>query len=156
MMRRYTKSSTIAYLGLVVLGLTLSGLTHFESRFPGDLNITLLFQSIDSHPLLIAMRGVSYVAGEWRAAIVVVVSAIIIWRCLGLLEGSVVVLSGLIAMINEALKIVIDRPRSTVDLVNVFVVETGTSFPSGHAFFAVVVLGILAYLILAHQTINKL
>lgn len=148
----YAKPATVAFGGLVIFALTLSVLAHYESRFPGDLEVTLLFQSIDSRPLLMAMRGVSYMTGEWRAAIVVVVTGIITWWSLGGLEGSMVVLSGLTATVNEAFQIVINRPRPVADLVNVFVVETGASFPSGHAFFAVVVLGVLSYLTIAHQT----
>ncbi|MFC1972402.1 phosphatase PAP2 family protein [Chloroflexota bacterium] len=151
-MRKYAKPSTVAFGGLVILALILSVLAHYETTFPGDLEVTLLFQSIDSRPLLMAMKGVSYITAEWRAAIVVVVTGIITWRSLGGLEGSMVGLSGLTATINEAFKIVINRPRPVADLVNVFVVETGTSFPSGHNFFAVVVLGVLAYLTIAHQT----
>lgn len=137
---------------LAVLGLILSVLAHFEPRFPGDLRVTLLFQSVHSQPLLTAMKGVSYVTGDWKAAILVIVSGIIVWRYLGGLEGGMVVFSGLISTINEAFKILINRPRPPAELVDVFVAETGKSFPSGHAFLAVVVLGMIAYLLVAHQT----
>ncbi len=135
-----------------MLALVISLFAHFESRFPGDLELTLLFQSIHSRPLLIAMESVSYATGEWRAAVLVIISGIVVWRCLGRLEGSLVPLAALITFINDALKIAINRPRPTPDLVIVYIAEMGNSFPSGHAFFAVVVLGLLAYLVVTHQS----
>lgn len=131
---------------LAVLALVVSLFAHFESRFPGDLELTLLFQSIHSRPLLMAMESISYATGDWRAAVIVVISGIVVWRYLGRLEGSLVAGAGLITFVNDALKIAVNRPRPTPDLVTVYVAETGKSFPSGHAFFAVLVLGMLAYL----------
>lgn len=137
---------------LAVLGLILSVFAHFASRFPGDLPVTLLFQSLHSQPLMNAMKGISYVTGDWRGAVIAIVGGVIFWRTLGRLEGIALIFSGAISAINGVFKIVIGRPRPVADLVNVFVVETGKSFPSGHAFFSVVVLGMMAYLIIIHQT----
>lgn len=137
---------------LTLSGLILSVLAYFEHRFPVDLQVTLLFQSVQSKPLLMAVKGISDVTGDWQAAVLVIVSGVIFWRYLGRLEGSMVLFSGLVTTINEVFKIVIDRPRPPADLVNVFVAETGKSFPSGHAFLSVVVLGMMAYLVVTHQT----
>ncbi len=137
-------------VSLAILALVISLFAHFESRFPGDLELTLLFQSIHSRLLLTAMESVSYATGEWQAAVLVIISGIVVWRCLGRLEGSLVPLAGLITFINDALKIAINRPRPTPDLVTVYVAETGESFPSGHAFFAALVLGMLTYLAITH------
>src|SRR3990172_4156459 len=144
--------SKIIFGVLAVFGVALAVLAHFEPRFPGDLPVTLWFQSIHSQPLLNAMKWVSFITGDWRGAILVLVSGIIFWRYLGRLEGIAVIFSGAISAINGVFKLVIGRPRPPADLVNIFVVETGKSFPSGHAFFSVVVLGMVAYLIITHQT----
>ena len=61
-------------------------------------------------------------------------------------------LAGLITFINDALKIAINRPRPTPDLVTIYFTETGKSFPSGHAFFAILVLGMLTYLAITHMS----
>lgn len=146
------KRTQVIFGTLAVLGLILSALAHFEARFPGDLQVSLWFQSFHGQPLLNAMKGISYVTGHWRAAVLVMVSAAIVWLYIGGLEGGLVIFSGLIMTMNEAFKVLIGRPRPAADLVNIFVVETGKSFPSGHAFFSVVVLGMMAYLIIIHQT----
>lgn len=145
------RRTRIIFGTLAVLGLILSVFAHFASRFPGDLPASLWFQSFHGQWLLDAMKGISYVTGHWRAAVLVVLVAAIVWRYLGGLEGGMVIISGLVMTANEALKILINRPRPAADLVNVFVAETGKSFPSGHAFFGVVVLGMMAYLIIIHQ-----
>lgn len=140
----------IVVLALVIVAVIASLFAHWLARFPGDLRLTLLFQSVDGSALLPVMTWVSYLAGGWRAAVLVLVSAVIVWRCLGRLESGLVVLAGLSSLANDALKLAIDRPRPGPGLVTVFEAETGTSFPSGHAFFAVVVLGFLAYLAATH------
>ena len=142
----------ISFGVLAVLGVALAVLAHFAHRFPGDLPVTLWLQSMQSQPLLNTMKGISYVTGDWRGAIIIVTGGIIFWRYQGRWEGIALIFSGLIAAINGVLKIVIGRPRPAADMVDVFVAETGNSFPSGHAFFSMVVLGMMAYLIIIHQT----
>lgn len=142
----------IIFGALAVFGVLLAVLAHFEPRFPGDLPVTALFQSLHSQPLLNAMKGISYVTGDWRGSVIVIIGGIIFWMSMGRLEGMALIFSGLISAINGLFKILVGRPRPAADLVNVFVTETGKSFPSGHAFFSVVVLGMMAYLIIIHQT----
>jgi membrane-associated phospholipid phosphatase len=137
-------------VGLSILALVISLFAHFESRFPGDLELTILFQSIHSRTVLTVMESISYATGEWRAAVLVIIGGIVVWRCLGRLEGSLIPLAGLITFINDALKMAINRPRPTPDLVTIYLPETGKSFPSGHAFFAILVLGMLAYLAITY------
>ncbi len=54
---------------------------------------------------------------------------------------------GLITLVNTALKLAINRPRPSADLVHVLSPEQGNGFPSGHAFFAILILGLTAYFI---------
>ena len=121
---------------LAVLAVALAVLAHFESRFPGDLPVTLWLQSIHSQPLLNAMKGISYVTGDWRGSVVVIAGGIIFWISLGRLEGMALIFSGLISAVNGVTKILIGRPRPAADLVNIFVAETGKSFPAGMLFSA--------------------
>lgn len=142
----------IVIIGLAALGLIISLLAHFTSRFPGDLTVTLWFQSVDNQFLLNMMKAVSYVTGGWRAGVLVITAGIIVWRYLGRLAAGLVVLSGMILPINDVFKSLIDRPRPAADLVSVLAAGSGESFPSGHAFFAMVVFGTLAYLAVTHRS----
>ncbi|MDD5127922.1 MAG: phosphatase PAP2 family protein [Dehalococcoidales bacterium] len=150
-MRKFLQPPAMIIGGMAITAVIISVFAHLAPRFPCDLQISMLFQSISSPPLLIAMKTVSYITGEWRAAIVVAVCAMIIGRRHGLMEGGLVALSGITTLVNEVLKIAIDRPRPAADLIQVLVNESGKSFPSGHAFFAVVFVGFLCYLIAFHQ-----
>jgi membrane-associated phospholipid phosphatase len=143
------RKELVILVALATLALVISLFAHFEPRFPGDLRLTLLFQSVHSSFLLRAMEDVTYVAGSWRASLIVFAGGIVVWRWLGRLEGGMVLLAGLVSLINGALKIAVDRPRPT-DVVTVFIADAGRSFPSGHAFFAVLVMGMLAYLAFTH------
>jgi len=56
-----------------------------------------------------------------------------------------IVVGGLITLANTALKLAINRPRPSADLVQVFTPLQNNGFPSGHAFFAILLLGLAAY-----------
>jgi membrane-associated phospholipid phosphatase len=134
--------------GLAILAAVLCICAHWEPRFPGDLRLTLLIQSIDSRALDSIMEWVSFLTGDWRAVVLAVGGSIVIWRCLGKWEAGLVLTTWLISPIHSVVKLMVNRPRPTPDLVRVFRDEPGYSFPSGHAFFAVVFWGFLTYLAL--------
>jgi len=48
--------------------------------------------------------------------------------------------------VNPVLKILVDRPRPTEDLVTIWRESGGLAFPSGHAYTAMVIFGLLYYL----------
>ena len=134
--------------GLAILATVLCICAHWEPRFPGDLRLTRLLQSIDSRALDSIMEWVSFLSGDWRAPVLAVTGSLLIWRCLGKWEAGLVLMTWLISPIHSVVKLIVNRPRPTPDLVRVFQDEPGNSFPSGHAFFAIVFWGFLAYLAL--------
>jgi membrane-associated phospholipid phosphatase len=140
----------LAIAGLTILAIAISLYARWEPRFPGDLQMTLLVQSADGKTLLSFMEWISYLMGSWRAAILVIASYIIVWRYLGKLDGGLVLLAGLSSLLDSPIKLAVNRPRPTSDLVQVFSTENGSGFPSGHAMFATVVMGFLAYLAVIH------
>jgi undecaprenyl-diphosphatase len=154
--KNFSHKNLFAIGGLVVLAIAVSICARWEPRFPGDLQLTLLLQSIDSKSLRSLMEWVSYLTGGWRAAVLVVASGIVVWRYLGRLEGGLVLAAGLSSLLDSAIKFVVNRPRPTTTLVQVFAVEHGSGFPSGHALFAAVVLGFLAYLAITHLSKRSL
>ncbi len=118
---------------------------HYEPRFPGDLRLALLIQSVHNQTLDSLMKWVSFLTGDWRAPVLVVVGSMAAWRCLGKREAVLVLMTWLSSPISSGLKLMVGRPRPTADLVAVFQAEPGNSFPSGHAFLAIVFWGLLAY-----------
>lgn len=131
--------------GLTVIAAVLCVCAHFMSRFPGDLRLALLVQSIDCAGMDTVMEWVSRLTGGWRVPVLVIAGSVAAWRWLGRLEALPVLLTGLSSPIQSGLKLLVDRPRPAPDLVHVFQAEAGNSFPSGHAFFAMAFWGLLAY-----------
>lgn len=129
----------------MALALAVSISARLALRFPGDLGLTLWLQSCNSDAVLSTMECVSFVFGGWSAALIVVAISIVAWRRVGRLEAIMVLVAGLITLVNIALKLAIDRPRPSPDLVQVLALEEGSGFPSGHAFFVILVLGLTAY-----------
>ncbi len=79
--------------------------------------------------------------------LVVVIIGILVWWRIGRLESILIPVAGLLTLVNTALKLAIKRPRPSADLAQVLSHEQDNGFPSGHAFFAIVILGPLAYFI---------
>lgn len=151
MLRNSPEGKLLIVVGiLTVLTIALSVYAHLFPYLPGDLSLTLLFQSLSSDMLLSVMKWASFAFGGWRAyALVIVVSLVVGWR-LGKLRAALVILSGISVLINAGLKIVIDRPRPTANLIRVLEVKEDASFPSGHAFFIMAVLGLTVYFAFAY------
>lgn len=146
--RRPGRRELLVIWGLAVIAAVISVCARCEPRFPGDLRLTLLIQSIDSAALDSIMEWTSLLTGDWQAVALAIAGSIVIWRCLGKWEAGLVLMTWLSSPIHSGLKLIVNRPRPTPDLVRVFQYEQGNSFPSGHAFFAIVFWGLLAYLAL--------
>jgi membrane-associated phospholipid phosphatase len=83
--------------------------------------------------------------------------SLIAWRYLGRLEAVLVLAAALTSLVDSALKLAISSARPTADLVQVFEAhKSGTGFPSGHALFAAVFLGFIAYLTAIHVQQRRL
>jgi undecaprenyl-diphosphatase len=132
---------------LAILALVISIYARLAPKFPGDLCLTLWLQSFDNHLVLSIMECISFIFGGWSAALVVVAIGIVVWWRIGRLEAIIILVGGLITLVNTALKLAIDRPRPSADLVHVLSPEQGNGFPSGHAFFVILILGLTAYFI---------
>ena len=145
MKRGFSHKELLSFGGLAALAAVLCICAHWEPRFPGDLRLTLIIQSVDSETLGSIMEWVSHLTGGWRAPVLIIAGSLATWRCLGKLEAVLVLMTGLSSPIYSSLKLVVNRPRPTPDLVRVFQAEPGNSFPSGHAFLAIVFWGLLAY-----------
>jgi membrane-associated phospholipid phosphatase len=145
MNQSFSRKGMLSIGGLAVLAAVLCICAHWEPRFPGDLRLTLVMQSLASGTLDTIMEWVSRLTGGWRAPLLIVASSITAWRCLGKREATLVLMTSLSSPISSGLKLIVGRPRPTPDLVHVFQAEAGNGFPSGHAFFAMAFWGLLVY-----------
>ena len=146
---------TISKYWLLIIGTSLAVITgfltlylHYHTYFPGDLRISLWVQMSENRPLTLILEGLAWIFGSWHAAIPIVLSGVIIYWKLGKLETLLIAAAGLFSLINEGIKVFIARPRPTADQVRVLMSENSFSFPSSHAFFACLFLGILIFILI--------
>jgi len=130
---------------LAVLALIVSIYARFTLLLPGDLYLTLHLQSFDNQFFLSFMKCISFIFGGWSSALIVAVIGILVWWRIGRLEAIMIAVGGLLTLVDTPLKLVVGRPRPSADLVQILSHEQGNGFPSGHALFAIVILGLLAY-----------
>lgn len=141
----FTRKETVAVAALAIAAALLSLFAHWEPRFPGDLRLALLTQSANGVALDSAMEWASFLTGDWRAIVLAAAGGLVIWRWVGRREAALVLTTWLSAPVHSVIKLAVDRPRPTPDLVRVLEDAPGNSFPSGHAFFALAFWGLLAY-----------
>jgi undecaprenyl-diphosphatase len=145
-MQKNTKYKIIVGL-LATVSLIMSIFAWFIKQFPGDLYWTLRLQSFHNNFLLSIMKGASFIFGGWFSIVVVIVIGILVWWRIGKLEAILITVAGMLSLVNTVLKLIIGRQRPPANLVQVFYPIQTNGFPSGHAMFAIMLLGLLAYFI---------
>ena len=112
-----------------------------------DLQVTLAIQSIDS-PLFAGLMSLISWPGFLPQSILIVVLIAFTLHIYGLRWEAVTSLLAAAAsgVSNELAKSLIQRPRPSGDLVNVFEILTTFSFPSGHVMYYTIVFGFVGYL----------
>jgi undecaprenyl-diphosphatase len=137
----------IIVINLAILALAMSICAWLMPQFPGDLGAILWIQSFNNETLTSVMEWVSFLVSGWRGALLVCgISLVILWK-IGFFEAFLFPLAGVLWLSNELLKYLIDRPRPSPDQVLVLAQETNAAFPSGHSFFAMLILGLQSYFI---------
>ncbi|MFC1980484.1 phosphatase PAP2 family protein [Chloroflexota bacterium] len=114
---------------------------------PGDIAFGSWLQRTDLLFFDPIMRAASYTSDIIPAIIIVSIVVIGVWVSGRRLEAVFVAALPITAVLLSSLKLVIGRPRPTVELVQVVGNNSGFSFPSGHFAYAIVFYGFLFYLI---------
>ena len=124
----------------------LTVLIETTPSFAVDLRVTRAIQSIDSPFFAGLMHLTSWPGFLPQSVIITLLIAFLLyaydlrWECVTALLAAF--LSG---AINELVKGLIQRPRPSADLVDVFGVLTSYSFPSGHVMFYTILFGFACY-----------
>ena len=134
-------------LDAILLGLfaLLAWWVHVHPVLAIDVTITREFQENQSPWLSTIMIAVSYIGNNWILSIgLIILAAAIFWMVRLYLEAvMVVVVSAVSALLNIAIKLIVDRPRPNSHLVDVIQHANGMSFPSGHVMSYVAFWGLL-------------
>lgn len=132
------------FAGLALFGV-MAGFAAVASRFPGDLAVTEWVQGIDG---LSRLADAVNAAGDFPLTLAVTLVSLA-WLALTrrFIEGSFIVLSFVPRALREAISALVARPRPGAELVDVRDEAAGFSFPSGHVVGAMVLYGLLFYLL---------
>ena len=127
-------------------------------RFPGDRRLSGWVQGADSAALDALSSGI-YLLGFWPFILVAGFGmAAACWHCGHRLAATFVGAAVLAQGLSTLLKVLIERPRPSADLVRVIGEPSGFSFPSGHVLAAVVLWGFVAFLaprIIKHRAASR-
>ena len=129
-----------------VMAIILSADAVFQEHFVGDVFLVRAVQSATLGPWAATMQGATFIGQNF--VLIGLALALFLWllKSNRRAEASVVLGAVLSLGINPVLKLVVDRPRPADDLVVVWSDFGGLGFPSGHAFSAIVLFGLLYYL----------
>lgn len=131
---------SLALVGFVVLASFAAAFDYF----PGDRGLTEVIQRGDARAWREALDWASRLS-EWPGAFIVgFVAAAGLWLVSHRSEA-VWLLGAFLSQFNGAVKLAVERPRPSPELVDVREVATGLSFPSGHTMTTVLLYGFLFY-----------
>jgi membrane-associated phospholipid phosphatase len=144
-MRNRARAAFWVYWSLALVGfVVLASFAAAFDYFPGDRGLTEAIQDIHGHAWREALDWASHLS-EWPGAFIVgCVAAAGLWLVRHRSEA-VWLLGAFLSQLNAAVKLAVDRPRPSAELVDVREVATGLSFPSGHAVTTVLLYGLLFY-----------
>jgi membrane-associated phospholipid phosphatase len=141
---------------LLVISVILAVFAHFTSYFPGDIPAARFIQSLSSQGITSFMTLVSQGFTNIPAVVLVVACVVIVWWRLGRLEGIIMAAVGAFSPVANLFKLIIQQPRPPATLIDIITPAGGLGFPSGHAFFAATVLGMLIYFVLRYVSLRPL
>ncbi len=147
--RRYR--AALFQTALVLVASAFAVLTFYVKTMPFfgiDLQITKAIQLINSPSFASFMSLVSW-PGSGPQLVIITALIILLIYCFGLRWESVMALvaASFSTGINLMVKDLIQRPRPTSSLVNVFAKLTDSSFPSGHVMFYIGFYGFIGFLV---------
>ena len=143
-MSKVARLLLIVYAVQLALFAALAFWVHVNPVLPIDVTITREFQENPSPWLKITMEIISYPGNSPLHLVFIILAAVIFWIAGLRLEAIfIAALSAVSAGLNVLLKLLVERPRPTSNLVDVFQAATGQSFPSGHVMAYLALWGLL-------------
>ena len=131
----------LALMGFVALASFAAAFDYF----PSDRGLTEAVQGVDASAWREALDWASRLS-EWPGMLIVgFAGAATLWLLAHRSETVWLLAALALTQLNGAVKLAVDRPRPSPELVDVREVATGPSFPSGHTVTAVLLYGFLLY-----------
>ena len=136
----------VKLLAAIFVAVLLSTAAAIQDHFFGDLFLAKAIQDIRLSPWEELMETAAAI-GRWLPMTILAAAAFgwFLWKKR---RAEYIVLGAalLSLAVNPVLKLLVDRPRPTEDLVAIWGDPAGMGFPSGHAYTAMIMFGLLYYL----------
>jgi undecaprenyl-diphosphatase len=100
---------------------------------PIDIRITAFIQNVNWGPVVYPLQLINMTAGFWQ--VLVGATAIVALFFVERRAGWLMLIGSLSSLLDNIIKLLVSRPRPTVDLVHILTPASGYSYPSGHAVF---------------------
>lgn len=145
--------------GLIFLTLLFALMTWFVLNYPNlswDRYVSSQLQSEKSEIFNAAMKGLSFFGNVPYAFTAILLTSVVFYFCEKKKEAMLVFSTVFTGIVSYILKLLINRPRPTEDLVKIFEETTYKSFPSGHVLFYTVYFGFLAVIVFHSDNIKKI
>jgi len=128
---------------------------YFDPASVFDLNFSKEVQEHQNPVLDSIMEAISWPGYVPASPVIVLCTALIFFIFKYKKEALFVVLTMLSGLISTVIKVAVNRPRPTEDLIRVVAKNQQQSFPSGHVLFYVIFFGFLIILMLRLEAIPK-
>ena len=116
-------------------------------RFPTDLWLMHRFQDIESPTFARTLNWAADIVTGWHRLVVVAAGVVCLLLARRWLGAVLLLVSPSAGLLGIAVKEIVGRPRPNPDLVSFTTGSQSLAFPSGHAVSAIVIYGLLFYLI---------
>ncbi len=140
---RYAIALWLAVLACFVL---MAILASANDRFLSDEWLTTRFQDVDSAVVVEPIKGAEGLIELPIWPVIALLASIAAVRLLGVRAVPVIVVAAASRFLVTIIKEIVERPRPSPDLVDVAHPLSTFSYPSGHAFNAFVLFGLIFYL----------
>lgn len=155
-MNKQRKRILLYVVGVIIIGFIL--LSFMVSFFPVSIADREFSEEVQEHqyPILDSlMKLISWFGYMPYSIIMVLASALVFYVSQYKKEAFFLVLTLLSGLVSSSVKILINRPRPTGDMVRIIEKATRQSFPSGHVLFYVVYFGFLTLLMYHLSSVPK-
>ena len=149
----------VYYAAALAAFAVLAVLAHAYAYFAWDLRLARTVQSINSTAWAAFMEWASVFGNSWTPHALATATALAFFALRRRSEGAALALSaGGGAILSNAFKLLVARPRPAAELVGFAYKSRETSFPSGHVVFYVCYFGFLffvAYALLPRRSLRR-
>lgn len=145
---QFKKTSLYLLVGSAIILIALAILVRYHNVFGLDVFLSRDLQAEGDTPerrtlIYRTLYAISFFGKPVIAGLLIAFFAVFFWLYKYYRESIYILLTPIASIVNSIVKVIVNRPRPSGDLVNILAIENSQSFPSGHVNFYTVFFGFL-------------